>query len=261
MCKDNCPENKNQVLLQIYHERGNQLSNMLITINGFMLAFVSGLLTFVGSSAFTNECCKDVSIGTLISSGCWNPWPVLIAINIAIIVIILWRFYAHLIDDDIVETYGKILRCEDGVELDASLLKGLLKKFDPNGWENEYEKLKGNKSLQESRRQKYIEIIDKGGDFPPRGHMGLDCLAFTICCALCIAEFFLFYRTTQDFIIIGFFSVSLTLLFFCILFSRFRKLECVKKYLLFDKIGCFLTVTIVFALILLVTISYKHFPS
>ena len=234
---------------------------MLITINGFILAFISGLLTFVGSAAFTNSCCKIVTIGTQTTSNCLNPWPVLIAINIAIIVIIFWRYYAHIIDDDIVETYGKILRLEDGMELDASLLKSLLKKFDPNGWKNEYEKLKGYRSLQKSRRQNYIEIIDEGGDFPPRGHMGLDCLAFIICCVLCIVEFFLFSRTMGDFIIIGVFSFFLTLLAFCVLFSKFRKLEFLKKSLLYDKIVCFLTVTIVFTIILLFTISYGNFPS
>ena len=261
MYKNDGSENKNQILLQIYHERSNQLSNMLITINGFVLAFISGLLTFVGSAAFTNSCCKKVTIGTLISSGCLNPWPVLIAINIAIIVIIFWRYYAHFIDDDIINTYGKILSCEDGVDLDASLLKGLLREYYPKDWTNKIENLKEHESLQKTERDNLIRIIDRGDDFPSRGHTGLDCLAFIICCALIVTEFFLFYRTIPDFNLIGTFSVFLTLLSFSILFSKFRKLEFIKKYLLFDKIGCFLIVTIVFTLILLVTISYKHIPT
>lgn len=241
------------ILLQIHHQRSNQLANMLIAINGFILAFISGLLTFIGSSAFSTT-----SINNSLPIVCINPWPVIIGINIALFVTIFWRFYAHFIDDDIIKTYGRILSCEQSVEFDASLLKGLLIKIEGADKDN-LKKYRDDKELQKAKRKELIEMIDLDGNLPSRGHMGLDCLAFIICCVLCIVEFILFYRTTEDFILIGSVSFFLTLLPFSVLFSKFRKLEFLKKNLLYDKIICFLTVTIVFTLIILFTISYGNF--
>jgi len=219
--KENEKNETARLMLQIYHDRSNQLVNILNAFNGFMLAFIGGLLAFVGSSAFSNSECKNVSSDSLISSGCLNPWPLFIAINIAIIVLILWRFYAHYIDDDIIRMYSKILSCENNVDVDfdASLLKSLIIQY---GIEDEFQKFRQDK---EFRKRKYLEIFNRieNDDVPERGHRILDWLAYISCSVLCILEFSLIKTSTNDYFIIGIFTLFLILIAFGILFQNFVK--------------------------------------
>ena len=174
----------NRVLLQIYHERSNQLANMLIALNGFVLAFIGGLLTFAGSNYFSPPQCF-VSTNCLLKYGSCDqtqaPWVIIIAINIAIIVMIIWRYYAHYIDNDIASCYQKIFWFEHqvGVKPDLTLLCNFevktlkLKKckpytaYIPNGlcddqkFEKRYEvftKL-NEKNLMGSRSQDHFDFL------------------------------------------------------------------------------------------------------
>jgi hypothetical protein len=255
---DQSPNNYNKdettlTMLKIYHERSNQLSNMLIAINGFILAFISGLLAFIGSSAFSISDCKNVSFVSLIKSGCLNPWPIFIAINIAIVVLILWRFYSHYIDDDIIQMYGKILSCEKTVDIifDASLLKNLIILFRV-GFIDEFPKFRQDKKVQEIKRLEILNRIEKD-DVPDRGHRGLDCLAYFICSVLCILEFALIKTSTSDYFVIGILTLILISIAFFVLFSKFRKLVFIREIVSYDSIICFLAVTI-FLLVLLIGI-------
>ena len=184
-------------MLKIYHERSNQLANMLVAVNGFMLAFISGLLAFVGSSAFSNSECKNAtSFYSLISSGCLNPWPMFFTINIAIIALVLWRCYSHYIDEDIKETYCKILACENEIPINfnATLLKSLV----------EPAQLKSILTKEEIQRL-YHDIFEKfeKGEFPNRGHKKLDCIAFFFIIILSIIEIILVILLNQSDFFIG----------------------------------------------------------
>lgn len=114
-----------RTMLQIYHERNTQLANMLIALNGFMLAFISGLITFVGSTFFSSPQCVTNCVSSACSCSASDSsgkvWGILLVINIAIIVMILWRFYAHYIDNDIVNCYRKIIWFEHELTIDEKV--------------------------------------------------------------------------------------------------------------------------------------------
>jgi len=126
MCKDSESEKNdtNRLLLKIYHDRNNQLSNMLIALNGFILAFVSGMIAFMGSTFFsTTECFVIINSRVTILGSCDlnKVVPIIIGINVLIGMLILWRYYAHYIDDDIVSVYRNIIRCEEKLPVDQKL--------------------------------------------------------------------------------------------------------------------------------------------
>jgi hypothetical protein len=161
-----------RIMLQIHHERSNQLANMLIALNGFMLAFIAALIAFVGGMYYSTNAISTQE----------RIIPLVIAVNIAIFVIIFWRMYSHYIDDDIVENYCKILRCEEirKVEFDISLLKSLIFKYS----EVEIQQ------LLEPKEKRYEKIFNKfgNGEIPDRGQKKFDSIASAIIVLLFIVQ-------------------------------------------------------------------------
>jgi hypothetical protein len=83
------PDEKNlQLLLQINYERVNHLANIIHASNGFLIGFLGVIFTF--------EITKI---------------PFLIVV-IGICSIVIWRWYASYVDDNIVKTYGFIIKIE-----------------------------------------------------------------------------------------------------------------------------------------------------
>jgi hypothetical protein len=174
---------------------------MLVALNGFILAFIGGLLAFVGSSAFSNLQCNNVSFVSLIPSGCLNPWPVLIAINIAIFVLFLWRKYSHYIDDDIMETYCKILYCEKELPIDfnATLLKSIALKYKPLP-----DILVKSNLTKDDILREYNFLFEKfeKGDIPERGHKIFDrYTSFFIVCLTFVEIILVIFMNQCDFFI------------------------------------------------------------
>ena len=221
-----------RVMLQIYHERNNHLANMLIALNGFILAFIAGMLTFVGSTFFSSPQCVIFVHSCLISSDLSNSdkfIPLVIAINVVAIVMILWRFYAHYIDNDIVEGYKKIIRCEHnlGIHDDdkVSLLYSLenvdnnlglkrLKSYE----EIESRKLSLDKKFEE--KMKIIDLLTKRKKMGYRGHYWFNVLTIFVISALLVIEAISLKFFIEDKIvlfIIGIFGLLLVVVvsFYC----------------------------------------------
>ena len=192
----------NRVLLQIYHERSNQLANMLIALNGFILAFISGLLAFVGSTYFSAPACVvNCTSGISGIPACQvceliqRSMPVIIAINISIVVLILWRFYAHYIDNDIVNCYRKILYCENelGVEYKITLLSNLERESGSPGLKRleTYNKIESSGLSDGQKFKEKMELVDrliqnkKMGD---RGHFWFNFLTISLITVLLLIE-------------------------------------------------------------------------
>jgi hypothetical protein len=209
-----------RVMLQIFHERSNQLANMLMALNGFMIVFIGGLITFAGSSVFSSpQCVTEVNEQaiTCITNNSEKFIPLLIAINIAIIVVILWRFYAHYIDDDIVKQYCKIIRIEDSLRI-----RDLDKKITLRSQLNESEDIP-------------IEDIDFGS----RGQWVFDLFACLFCFILLIVEYLIIINYPITKVMIQFFLffviiVITSFAFYCIC----KRKTCEKKFVGFKNILC-----------------------
>jgi hypothetical protein len=95
-------------MLQISHDRCNQL----VTINnqaiGIVAAILIGLITFLGSAYFTSH---DPN----------RYLAIIISIHISVITLIFWRYYAHVIDTEIVKTYERIVISEKKLHITYDL--------------------------------------------------------------------------------------------------------------------------------------------
>jgi hypothetical protein len=103
-----------RLILQISYERCNQLVSVNNQSVGIVSAIIIGLISFLGSAYFT-------------STDPARFYAIILAIHIIIITVIFWRYYAHIIDDDITKSYKKILFCENkmNVSTDLSLRSSL----------------------------------------------------------------------------------------------------------------------------------------
>jgi len=94
--------------LRVSYDRCNQL----VTINnqaiGLVVAILIGLITFLGSSYFTSQ---DPN----------RYLTIIIAIHISIVTLIFWRYYAHIIDNDIANSYSKIVFAENKLNIPFEL--------------------------------------------------------------------------------------------------------------------------------------------
>jgi len=158
-----------RLLLQISYERCNQLVNTNNQLFGIIAAICIGLITFLGTAYFTST---DPN----------RYYVIILAIQVICFTLLAWRFYAHIIDNDIVSAYKKILDCENklNVNLELSLIQSLGKimKIDDNP-------LYANKPLEEKYRiirnlinrnkggYRYHDILDHLGT-------GLISIAFVI---------------------------------------------------------------------------------
>ncbi|MFA4859249.1 hypothetical protein [Methanoregula sp.] len=100
--------------LQISYERSHQLINLNQQLIGIVAAIFIGALTFLGAVYFTST----------------NPesyLSLIITPTILIASLYIWRFYSHIIDRDIVNSYKKILHCEYRLNIpqEISLLSSL----------------------------------------------------------------------------------------------------------------------------------------
>jgi hypothetical protein len=83
------PDEENlRLLLQINYDRVNHLANIIHASNGFVVGLLAAILAF------------DVT-----------KIPFLI-VAIGIFSIVIWRWYASYVDDDIIKTYGFIIKIE-----------------------------------------------------------------------------------------------------------------------------------------------------
>jgi hypothetical protein len=85
-----------RLILQISYERCNQLGNINNQSIAIAAAICIGLISFLGTAYFTSV----------------DPnrfYVIIIAIQIMCFTLIIWRFYALIIDNDIVHVYKKFL--------------------------------------------------------------------------------------------------------------------------------------------------------
>jgi hypothetical protein len=127
-----------RLLLPIFYQRMNELANIIHVSNGFILVFLGAVLAYNG--------------------GLTDKTNTSLTISVCVGAIIMWRIYAHYVDNDIISTYGKIIECEKslGIHGDMSLKNQIFKGF-PN----------------DDRIKIYIRERNVGY----RGHFGLDVLA------------------------------------------------------------------------------------
>jgi hypothetical protein len=104
-----------RLILQISYERCNHLVNINNQFIGIISAIVIGIISFLGTAYFT-------------SADPMKFYAVILTANLIIIVLIFWRFYAHIIDDDIAKSYKKILFCENKLNIPVEI--GLLKSLE-----------------------------------------------------------------------------------------------------------------------------------
>ncbi len=105
---ENDKNENTKLVLQISYERCNQLVNINNQSVGIVSAIIIGLISFLGTAYFA-------------STDPARFWVIILAIHILIITLIFWRFYAHIIDDDITKSYKKILICESKLNIQPEL--------------------------------------------------------------------------------------------------------------------------------------------
>lgn len=128
-----------RVILQISYERCNQIKN----INNQLIAIIAAV--FLG--LFT------IAINSFASSNQQNNYLIIVAINVLIATLLIWRYYAHFIDNELVSCYKRILYCEEKLDIpfEISLASWLEKHI-------EFELPPPRKdSIELSRKKKYIE--------------------------------------------------------------------------------------------------------
>jgi hypothetical protein len=102
--------------LRISYDRSNQLVALNNQTIGLVVAILIGLITFLGSAYFTS---KDPN----------RYLTIIISIQISVITLLFWRYYAHILDNNIVESYSKIIFAENAlnIPLELTLLSSLEK--------------------------------------------------------------------------------------------------------------------------------------
>lgn len=128
-----------RLIMQISYERCNQLKN----INNQLLAIIAAI--FLG--LFT------IAFNFFTTSTPANNYLIIVAVHVLIVTLIIWRYYVHLIDNELVSCYKRILYCEEKLDIpfEISLASWLEKNI-------EFELSPPHKnSVELSRKKKYIE--------------------------------------------------------------------------------------------------------
>jgi hypothetical protein len=97
-----------RIILQSAYERRNQLVNLNNQFTGIISAIIIGTISFLGTAYFTSD----------------DPmkfYAVILTANLIIVVLLFWRFYAHIIDDDIAKTYKQIIFCESKLNIPSEV--------------------------------------------------------------------------------------------------------------------------------------------
>lgn len=129
-----------RTILEISYERYNQIKN----INNQILAIIAAI--FVG--LFT------ISITFFTSAITINDFFILIGIHALIVTLLIWRYYSHIIDNELVSCYKRILYCEEKLDIpfEISIAAWLEKNI-------EFELPPPKKgSVELSPKKKYVEL-------------------------------------------------------------------------------------------------------
>jgi uncharacterized membrane protein len=129
-------------IMQISYERCNQIKN----INNQLIAIIAAV--FLG--LFT------ITINFFASPHSENSYLIIVAIHVVIVTLLIWRYYSHVLDNELVSCYKKILYCEEKLDIpfEISLASWLEKNIEfelPPPYKN---------SVELSRKKKYIEQND-----------------------------------------------------------------------------------------------------
>ena len=89
--------------MQISYERCNQIKN----INNQLIAIIAAV--FLG--LFT------IAINFFALSNPGNSYLIIVAIHVVIITLLIWRYYSHVLDNELVSCYKKILYCEEKLDI------------------------------------------------------------------------------------------------------------------------------------------------
>jgi hypothetical protein len=128
-------------ILKISYDRYSQIKS----INNQILAIVATV--FLGVLALV--------INVFASLNTENIYLLIVGIHILIIILLIWRYYSHLIDNELVSCYKRILFCEEKLDIpfEASLASWLEKVI-------EFELPSKKDSVELVRKKKYFEQSD-----------------------------------------------------------------------------------------------------
>ena len=189
-------------LLPIYQERSNQLVNIINAANGLIVTILIGVLAFAGSVKNIQE-----------------PQFITLIVAICIISIIIWRAYAHYVDNDIVQMYGKILCCELklNVPFRASLLASLIKGLPKdNHKRNELDEFVKSKNFSEAYSKMFMLIDER--KVGPRGHDSFDKIALIFIISILLLGSYLTIHNVTSYQISAFVGFSIASLWAFVLF-------------------------------------------
>ena len=209
MCEGIYQERKDEtdnlrILLQVSYERNNHLANIIHATNGFIVAILVGVIAYLGSI-------KNLGFTT----------NLVLIISICVVSLIIWRIYAHYIDNEIVSNYSKILHCENKLDIpvELSLLKNLIKSLpDKNEEKRKLEDFIQTKKVEAAYSKMFILVEER--EIGSRGHLHFDIFAFSLCVLFLVVGIGLllsnrFYLINIFFIsglIIGFLSGAIVLI-------------------------------------------------
>lgn len=167
-----------RLILQISYERRNQLVNINNQFIGIVSAIIIGIISFLGTAYFT-------------SADPTRFYAIILAIHLIIITLIFWRFYAHIIDDDIAKSYKNILFCENklNIPLELGLLSALEKSLKLTDYPDYC------KQDSETKMDVIKELIDRNR-IGYRYHKLLDFIALGIC-IIAYSSLILFISVSQ----------------------------------------------------------------
>jgi hypothetical protein len=138
-----------RTILEITYERCNQIKN----INNQVLAILAAV--FLG--VFT------LAITFFTSTITTNDFLIIIGINALIATLLIWRYYSHIIDNELVSCYKRILYCEEKLDIpfEISLASWLEKNIEfelPPPKKNSVELLRKKKYFELDRTKKNLVI-------------------------------------------------------------------------------------------------------
>jgi len=133
-------------VLAINYDRCNQLSSLNFQIIAITAAIIIGVVSLLGTSYFSSI---DPS----------KNWTIIVIINSICAVLIFWRYAANVINNRIVRSYGKIIYCENRLDIPYEI--SLIRELEI---ETEYSLQRKNEVSKELyRHEKYSNL-----DYPSR---------------------------------------------------------------------------------------------
>jgi hypothetical protein len=161
-----------RVFYQSAQERRRHLSQIIVTNIGYAITLNAAILGFFGKGYIDSMASQYNQQREL------SPWYLLVAAFLSSIVIILWRWYTHYLDNMRVnDAYSKIVFCEHELKVDdlLTMWRHFAKKHTSKGSGSTREK--ELMELSSTERMKFVSELSRHRRYGCRGHNTFNLIA------------------------------------------------------------------------------------